>query len=69
MTSVLGDSKFIGKFIQRSTTFMLKTSSNSEVLEVELKVEVKGFWFQFFLILFIITVQNVSGSRQMVCRL
>ena len=42
MTSVPGDSKFIRKFIQRSITFMLKTSSNSEVLEVKWKFEVRN---------------------------
>ena len=31
VTPILSDLKLIGKYIQRSTTFMLKTSSNSEV--------------------------------------
>ena len=48
MTSVLGDLKFIEKFFQRSTTSMLMTSSNSEVLEVELRFEVETFVLKFF---------------------
>ena len=35
------DLKFIGKQIHRSTTSMLMTSSNSEVLEVKLMFEVR----------------------------
>ena len=39
MTSASGDSKFIEKLTQRSTTFMLKTSLNAKVLEAKLKLE------------------------------
>ena len=69
VTFVLGDLKFIGKFFQRSTTFMLMISSNSRVLEVELRFEVWKFCFKFFLILFKFTVHSVSGSRHWACRL
>ena len=48
---------------------MLKTGSNSEVLEVKLKLEVGKFKFQKFLIMFTVTVHIVSGSRQTICRL
>ena len=48
LTSVPDDLKFIGKFFKRSTTSMLMTSSNSEVLEVELRFEVETFVLKFF---------------------
>ena len=63
MTSVPGDLKFIGKFFQRSTTSMLMTSSNSEVLEVELRFEVGIFILNFFCYCSEFTVQSVSGSQ------
>ena len=48
MTSVPDDLKFIGKLIQRSTTSMLMTSSNSDDLEVKLRFEVDQILFQNF---------------------
>ena len=48
LTYVLDDLKFIGKLIQRSKTSMLMTSSNSEVLEIELRFEVETFVLNFF---------------------
>ena len=45
LTSVLGDLKFIGKLIQRSTTSMLMTNSNSDNFKGKLRFEVEQVLF------------------------
>ena len=45
LTSVLDDLKFIRKLIQRSTTSMLMTNSNSDDFEGKLRFEVEQVLF------------------------